>query len=258
MNSKPLPEPRRVVVLGALSAMAEATCRILAAEGAELALVARDERRLADVADDLKVRGATRVVTRVLDLAAVDDAPAVLDAISAELGGMDDVLLFYGVLGDQAAAEKEWAEARRIIDVNFTSAAQWLLAAAAKLDAQTSRCRGSIIVISSVAGDRGRRSNYVYGAAKGAISTLAQGLAHRFAATRGPRVVTMKVGFVDTPMTDGLPKGGPLWATPDDIAISVRRAMDRGGPIVYAPWFWRWIMLVIRTLPNFIFGRINI
>ncbi|HWD60071.1 MAG TPA: SDR family NAD(P)-dependent oxidoreductase, partial [Stellaceae bacterium] len=117
---------------------------------------------------------------------------------------------------------------------------------------------GSLVVLGSVAGDRGRRANFVYGAAKSGLATLVEGIAHRFAAT-GPRAVIVKPGPVVTPMTEGFAnRKGLLWATPETVAAIVRRAADKGGPVVYAPWFWRWIMLVIWLLPARLFNQLEI
>lgn len=249
--------PRKVIVLGALSAIAEATCRLLAEEGCDIAILARDPARLEVVATDLKVRGAGKVVVEALDLAATSDHAAVLSRCATALGGADAVLLFYGLLGEQGRAEHDWDHARAILDVNFTSAAGWMLAGANLIEARP-QPGGVLVAISSVGGDRGRRSNYVYGAAKGGLSILTQGIAHRLGATGKHRAVTMKLGFVDTPMTAGVAKGGPLWAKPDEVAKTIRQAMDKGGPIIYAPFFWRWIMLAIRMTPQTIFNKVNL
>lgn len=249
--------PRKVIVLGALSAIAEATCRLLAEEGADIAVLGRDGHRLEDLAADLKIRGAGQVMVEPLDLARAADPTAVLDRCAKALGGCDAVLLFYGLLGDQARAEQDWTHAREILDVNFTSAAGWMLAAANLIE-QRAEPGGVLMAISSVGGDRGRRSNYVYGAAKGALSILTQGIAHRFGATGRHRAVAMKLGFVDTPMTAGVQKGGPLWAQPEAVAKTIRQAMDKGGPMIYAPFFWRWIMLAIRMTPQAIFNKVNL
>jgi NAD(P)-dependent dehydrogenase (short-subunit alcohol dehydrogenase family) len=111
-----------------------------------------------------------------------------------------------------------------------------------------------VVAVSSVAGDRGRQSNYAYGAAKGGLALYMQGLAHSLAPV-GARAVVVKPGFVDTPMTDGMAKGGPLWARPEAIAKAIRSAASRGGPIQYAPGFWRMIMLAIRAVPAFVFHK---
>ncbi|HTZ35131.1 MAG TPA: SDR family NAD(P)-dependent oxidoreductase [Stellaceae bacterium] len=245
----------RVIVLGATSAIAEATARLYAAEGAELLLVGRRKERLAAIADDLRLRGATRVETATHDLAAPGDAAEAFAAFAASLGGADHVLLAYGILGDQAEAERDAATAQQSLATNFTSAAAWALAAAALLERQG---HGSLVVLGSVAGDRGRRANFVYGAAKAGLAALVEGIAHRFA-HRGPRAVVVKPGPTITPMTAGFAdRTGPLWATPQSVARIVRRAAERGGPVVYAPWFWRFAMLVIRFLPAPVFNRLDL
>lgn len=256
----------KLIVLGATSAIAEATARLYAGEGTELLLVARQPERLSEVAADLRLRGAARVETAARDLAAGDDAAEAFAGFVATLGGVDHVLLAYGVLGDQKAAERDPAMAAANLRVNFTSAAAWALVAAEVLERQG---HGSLVVLGSAAGDRGRRANFVYGAGKAGLAALVEGIAHRFA-DRGPgggaaaprsrpRAVVVKPGPVITPMTEAFPnRKGLLWATPEAIAAIVRRAADRGGPVVYAPWFWRWIMLVIRFLPTWVFNRLNI
>lgn len=241
----------RIIALGALSAIGEATLRLYAAEGARLLLAGRNRERLETLATDLKVRGATSVVVWPTDLAAVADAPAELARMTAAIGGMDALLLFYGTLGDHAAAEFDMQETRRILATNFTSAAEWCLAAAGIIESQR---HGSLVVVGSVAGDRGRQSNYIYGAAKGGLGLLVQGLAHRLVRCGG-RAVVVKPGFVDTPMTAGLKKGGPLWTKPEAVARIIRRAATNAGPVVYAPGFWRYIMLAVRAVPAVVFHK---
>jgi short-subunit dehydrogenase len=241
----------RVVILGALSAIAEATARRFAADGAALVLVARDATRLKELCQDLMVRGATQAIPVALDLAAEADPAAKLTAWTDQLGGLGAVLIAYGVLTDQEKAQGSPLETGKAIDVNFTSAAMWAQAAAAILEQQRT---GVLLVIGSVAGDRGRQSNYVYGAAKAGLAALTQGIGHRLAKV-GARAVLIKPGFVDTPMTAGLKKGGPLWATPAQIADVIHKAAHSGGPVVYAPWFWRFVMLIIRAVPAFVFHK---
>jgi decaprenylphospho-beta-D-erythro-pentofuranosid-2-ulose 2-reductase len=243
----------KVVILGALSAVAEETARLYAAEGAALVLVGRRSEELDAVAADLKVRGASAVHTSVLDLgaptpAAVDKA---LDEWTKTLGGLDHVILAYGVLGDQRADERDLNKAAAILDVDFRSAALWCLAVANRLEDQK---HGSLVVLGSVAGDRGRQSNFLYGATKAGLATLVQGIAHRLAPS-GARAVVLKPGFIDSPMTAHITKGGPLWASPKTIAAITRRAADKGGPIQYAPGFWRLILTIIRTVPSPIFHK---
>lgn len=242
---------KRVIVLGALSAVGEAVCRLYAAEGASLLLAARRGDRLDEVAADLKARGAADVQTAALDLEATSPSEA-FPGLVTRLGGVDHVLVAYGTLGDQGEAEKDEVAARALLSVNFTSAALWCLAAANVIEAQKS---GSLVVIGSVAGDRGRQSNYVYGAAKAGLAVLVQGIAHRLAAV-GAHAVVVKPGFIDSPMTAHIEgKGGPLWAKPEAVARIIRKAADGGGPIVYAPWFWKFILLIIRVVPAPIFHK---
>jgi short-subunit dehydrogenase len=241
-----------VVVLGATSAIAESTARLFAAEHAPLVLVGRRKERLAVLADDLRARGAPLAEVQEADLARPRSAQEQLKAWVGERPVMA-VLLFYGVLGDQARAEGDALYARDLLTTGFTSAAEWCLAAANLLELQG---RGVLIVVGSVAGDRGRQSNYVYGAAKAGLGILVQGLAHRFALRRnGPRAVLIKPGFVDTPMTDHLSTGGPLWSKPEAIARVIHKSARTGGPVQYVPSWWRWIMLIIRLMPSSIFHR---
>lgn len=244
----------RVIVLGATSAIAEATMRLYAAENAELLLVGRHADRLAAIAADLRLRGAASAETAVCDLARPGAAAAFAGFVAA-LGGVDHVLLAYGTLGEHNEAERDAATAASILQDNFISSAAWALAAAGLLERQGG---GSLVVIGSVAGDRGRRANYIYGAAKSGLATLIEGIAHRFASA-GPRAAIVKPGPTITPMTEGFAsRKGLLWATPERVAAIVRRAADKGGPVVYAPWFWRWIMLAIRLVPAPIFNRLDI
>ena len=248
--------PKHYVILGSTSAIAVATARRLATKGHKLTLLARNSSALQEIEDDLRVRGAEIASSHAFDLAQETGQAAILEEIAQTGGPIDGLLVFYGILGDQARAETDPAHARDILQINFNSAVDWILPAAQLMEA---REQGVVLTISSVAGDRGRRSNYVYGAAKAGLSVFMQGLAHKWdAMSKELRAVNVKLGFVDTPMTDHLDKGGPLWAKPDGVAVSIERALEKGGPIVYAPWFWRWIMLAIRMTPNFVFKRVNI
>lgn len=243
----------RVLILGAASGIAEATARLYAAEGAHILLGGRNEIRLSQIAADLKLRGAANVEVLLVDFETADIATT-LDAMTGAIGGIDHAVLAYGLLGNQGEAEVDLAQAARVLAVNFTSQALWSLAIAGRLERQGS---GSLVVLGSVAGDRGRRSNYVYGAAKSGISTLVQGIAHRFAG-KGPRAVVVKPGPTDTAMTADLKSRGARLASPDEVARLVRRAADRGGPVQYAPGKWRLIMRVIREIPAPIFNKLNI
>ena len=241
---------QRVIILGALSAVAQAVARRYAQQGARLVLAARRGDALSELTTDLTVRGAAEAKPVVLDLAQADAGPALAEMVAA-LGGVDVVVLAYGALTDQTRAETDLAYAAEQLQLNFSSTALWSLAAARVLEDQKA---GALVVVGSVAGDRGRQSNYIYGAAKAGLAVLVQGIAHRLA-RGGARAVVVKPGFIDTPMTAHIPKGGPLWAKPDVIAAVIVKAARGGGPVVYAPWFWRFILLIIRCVPAPIFHK---
>jgi short-subunit dehydrogenase len=241
---------KNVVILGALSGMATEIARVYAARGAHLGLLASSAERLADLCADLRVRGAGKIKTLAADLSAPASYEIVIGEFANEMGGIDVLILAYGILGDQARARLDLEHAGEILTTNFTSAALWLLAAAKHVNG-----KGTIAVFSSVAGDRGRQSNYVYGSAKGGLAVFAEGMAHELAAT-GPKVVIVKPGLVITPMTAGMHRSGPLWTGAKRAARIVVDAIDRRrGPVVYVPGFWRWIMLIIRLVPARIFHR---
>jgi short-subunit dehydrogenase len=244
---------RRIWILGGTSAIAQAYARLAAATGATLLLIGRNEEHLKANAADLVARGGNTAV-ETIDLAGGIDRNAAVGDLIARHGFPDEVLVAYGTLGDQDRALTDLAHARDIIDVNFTSVALWLLAIRARHDSAGAL---TLIVIGSVAGDRGRASNFVYGSAKGGLDRFVEGMQHAHAGT-SLHIVRVKPGFVDTPMTASIKKGGPLWAKPDQVARDIQRAVDRRAAIVYTPWFWRLIMFVIRTLPRFLFNRLKI
>jgi NAD(P)-dependent dehydrogenase (short-subunit alcohol dehydrogenase family) len=242
--------PKRIVILGAASAIAEAAARLWASQGARLALVGRNGDRLQSIAADLIARGAASAEAVVADCALADPV-STLDAAVERLGGLDVVLLAYGVLGDQLELEGDPAAAADLLSTNFVSAAGWCLAAAKRFERQR---WGTLIALGSVAGDRGRQSNYIYGASKAGLGVLVEGLAHRLARS-GARAVLIKPGFVDTPMTAHVARKGLLWAQPAEIGQAIVRVANKGGPIVYAPFFWRGIMAVVRAVPASILHR---
>lgn len=243
---------RRVVVFGATSAIAEQTARQLAAEGARLFLVARDPEWLASIRDDLGQRGAKVAGTATADLDEVAPHRGLLQAARAALGGIELVLVAHGVLAESEACERDAALLERILRTNFVGAAALCQAAALDLAAHGG---GVLIALSSVAGDRVRPANYAYGAAKGGLSMFLSGLDARFHA-HGVRVVTVKLGRVDTPMTAHLPPSR-ISVDPRVVARAILRASAGRRPVVYTPWFWRGIMLVIRALPRAIIRRLR-
>jgi short-subunit dehydrogenase len=244
---------QKVVIIGATSAIAEATARLYAARGAQLFLVARNVERLKDIADDLRVRGAPKVFQASLDMNDVQQHAALLEQAWGALGHVDVMLLAHGTLPDQTQCEASVDLALKEFATNGTSTIALLTAAAPRFVSQR---KGVMAVISSVAGDRGRQSNYLYGSAKAAVTAFASGLRQRMAKV-GVNVLTIKPGFVDTPMTKDFKKGA-LWAKPDGIARGIVRASDRGRSVVYLPGFWLPIMLIIRHIPEFVFKRIKL
>ena len=243
-----------LLILGGTSAVAQSYARLQAARGRRIVLAGRRKPALAANADDLVHRGASEAGVVVCDLADTGSLARHWDAVVAEHGPIGEVLIAYGLLGEQADTQGDAAHLEASLRTNFTSAALW---AERAFDHMNRVGQGQITVIGSVAGDRGRQSNYHYGAAKGALERFMQGMAHRAAKTPEAKigVLLVKPGFIDTPMTDHLDKGGPLWATPEQVAGAIDRAVARGRNSVYAPWFWRYILLIIRSVPRFVFHR---
>jgi short-subunit dehydrogenase len=243
---------RRTLILGATSAIAEATAREFASRGDTIFLAARNERALQALADDLRMRGARIAGTAFLDAGNLKALPEVVDRAIRSLGGLDRALIAHGTLSNQSACLLSGDALHEDFVVNALS----VMALSASLGYFfATQKHGVLAVISSVAGDRGRQSNYVYGAAKAAVTTFLCGLRQQLYDS-GVRVVTIKPGFVSTPMTASFKKGA-LWADPPRIARDIRRAMDRGTPVVYTPWFWRPIMAIIRCVPERIFQRLR-
>jgi short-subunit dehydrogenase len=244
---------RRVLVLGATSGIAREALRCFAAESANLFLVARDTDRLLAVAGDLKIRGANTVEIMTADLTDSSLYPAILDRAFSSWQGLDAALIAHGTLPNQVAAEADMAQLRDAIDANYMSAVLLMAQLANRFEEQHA---GVLAVIGSVAGDRGRRSNYIYGSAKAAVATFAAGLRLRLEPA-GAQVVLIEPGWVSTPMTSHL-KQNLLYATAERAGRDVYSAMLHPRPVVYVPWFWKWLMLIIRLLPDFIFRKLNL
>ena len=240
---------KKWIVVGATSAIAQAVVRLWALRGYKLFIVARNATHLAMVKEDLNVRGAGQVECYQMD---VNDFPRhqrMMKEAREALGGVDGILIAHGTLPDQKLCEQDFEQARKELDTNVLSTLSMLTEVANEFERQG---YGEIAVISSVAGDRGRQSNYVYGTAKAAVSTFLQGLRNRLA-SKGVHVLTIKPGFVDSPMTSAFDKGGPLWATPQQVAQGIVKAIDKQRNVAYLPWFWWVIMLVIRHIPETVF-----
>jgi decaprenylphospho-beta-D-erythro-pentofuranosid-2-ulose 2-reductase len=243
--------PRRVLIVGATSAIATEAARLYARRGASLVLTGRDPVRLAAVGDDLRVRGAAAVETVVLDV--LDRARHASVLQRAFAGRLDVALLAHGDLPDQERCQADPGETARALELNLVATAELLTLLANEFEAQRS---GTIAVITSVAGDRGRQSNYVYGAAKAGVSVFLSGMRQRLRSA-GVRVVTLKPGFVDTPMTARLPRN-PLATSPQRAARAIYRAIESGRDVAYIPWFWRPVMALIRAVPESLFKRLRL
>ncbi len=246
---------QKIVIFGATSAIAAHCARLWAVRGEALFLVARNGQRLERLLADLRVRAPGGTVEgAVADIEDFAKHEALLDRAAAALGGIDIVLIAHGSLPDQKVCESSVDLTLREIRVNALSVVSLATHVANRFETQG---RGVLAVIGSVAGDRGRQSNYVYGAAKGMVAIFLQGLRNRLA-RHGVTVLTIKPGFVDTPMTAHLEKKGPLWARPEEVAAGIVAAIDARRDVVYLPWFWRWIMLVIRVVPESLFKRLSL
>jgi short-subunit dehydrogenase len=244
---------QKILIIGATSAIAEATARLWAARGDALFLVGRNATRLEAIAADLRVRGAASVACWVMDANKVVAHSEMLESAIRALGGLDIALIAHGTLPDQKACEGSVEMTLQEIGSNGLSVVALATLLGERLEQQG---RGTLAVISSVAGDRGRQSNYVYGAAKGMVSLFLQGLRNRLS-KKGVQVLTIKPGFVDTPMTASFKKGF-LWAQPEEIAAGILQAIEKKRDEVYLPGFWWAIMFIIRHIPEAIFKKLSL
>jgi len=244
---------KKVVVLGATSGIALAAQKQLARLGCEMLLVARFPQRLAAVQADLLVRGAKQVLTYSADLASIESHADVFDFVCRSFSGYDTVLLAYGSMHEQKESEGSIDTLLEEVHVNYVSAAAILTLFAADLEQRRSGC---IAAITSVAGDRGRRSNYVYGSAKGALSIFLQGLRCRLHPA-GVKVMTIKPGPTQTAMTDHL-SSVTRFADPEAVARDIVRALERRAPdVLYTPKVWRYVMSAVEHIPETIFKRLS-
>lgn len=237
-----------LLVIGATSDIAIATTHFFAQKGFDLVLVGRNPKQLSLLKKDLEIRFQRKVYTHVLDVEQLENHERFLNSLPVEIDG---ALMAIGYLPDQQKAEKEVKEIEKTIWINYTGPTLLLQSIANYLE---TRNGGFIIGISSVAGDRGRRSNYIYGGAKAGFSAFLSGLRNRYYQA-GIHVITVKPGFVRTKMTSHLSLPEPLVAEPERIARDIWKAYQKKKDIVYTPWYWRWIMLLIRLLPEFWFKK---
>lgn len=244
---------RKILIIGATSAIAQETAKLFAVDGNKFFLVSRDSAKLEAIAADLRVRGAQEIFFHAMDINEFDKHAELIEKAKNALIGLDTVLLAHGTLANQKACEQNFALAHQEYKTNFLSVVSVLTHIANDFERQKSGC---VAVISSVAGDRGRQSNYVYGSAKGGLTVFLQGLRNRLHHA-GVNVITVKPGFVDTPMTMDFKKG-LLWVGPHVVAQGIYNAIIKRKRVVYVPWFWIIIMLVIKSIPERLFIRLKL
>jgi len=246
---------KKIVIVGATSAIAEQCARLwVQGAGVDMVLMGRDAARTERVADDLRVRGSEAAIeVLTADFVTPSAVQKTVDEIVAA-GPVDMVLIAHGSLPDQFACQDSLNQCNEALTVNGISPVLFAEAFAGHMQQNN---KGTLGIIGSVAGDRGRKSNYVYGAAKGLVTRYAQGLQHRLAKS-GVKVVLIKPGPTDTPMTAHLKGSGAKLAGADSVARDIVRGMEKGAPVVYAPAKWAVIMMVIRHLPRFVFNKMDI
>jgi len=240
-----------VLILGASSDMAASLAKTYASHGYDLQLASRRTSRLTPMQSDLAIRYGVACTLHEFDALDFDGHKAFFDALPAV---PDVTICVFGLLGDNEKAEKDWAECKTILDSNYTGAISILNIAASRCEA---RGHGLIIGISSVAGERGRQSNYLYGSAKAGFTAYLSGLRNRLY-HKNIHVLTVKPGFVYTRMTEGMPLSPLLTATPDKVAQAIYTAAVRKKNVIYVKWFWRWIMLIIKSIPEFLFKKLKL
>lgn len=242
----------KFLILGATSAVARSFCERTISKGDQVILVGRNKEKI----DSLKkhyntIKPGSVVHTFILDFNNTDNHHELATILNR--WKVANVLCAWGILGNDKKAQEESSHALEIINSNFTSYVSVLATITPYFEKLN---KGSITVITSVAGDRGRQSNYTYGSAKGALSIYLDGMRHRFASSK-VSIIDIKPGFIDTPMTADFKKG-PLWAKPETIAKDIDYAIIKSRPRIYTPFFWRYIMYVIKNIPFKVFRKLKI
>ncbi len=241
---------KNVLILGATSDMAQAIAKKFAAEGWSLSLAALEQEMLDTIAADLRIRSSAPVEAYPFNATDFEGHAAFYASLKTK---PDVVVAAFGYMSDQEKVRNDLTDIRRTIDINFTGMATMLSVIA---DDFEKRGSGAIAAISSVAGDRGRQSNYIYGSAKAGLTAFLAGLRNRLA-RKGVHVMTVKPGFVRTKMTEGLELPGILTAEPEQVATAVYKGLEKKRNVVYVLWMWRCIMLMIRHIPEFIFKKMG-
>ena len=240
-----------VLILGAKSDIAKALAHEYAQNGYDLYLAARNTDAIAADVSDLAIRYNCTAKAVVFDAEKTESHAAFYDSL---LPKPEIVISVFGVMFPQEEVQKDWKLAAQTIAVNYTGAVSILEIAANEMEKTGS---GTIIGISSVAGDRGRAGNYLYGSAKAGFTAYLSGLRNRLA-KKGVHVLTVKPGFVRTAMTEGLPLPAPLTAKPQQIAKDIFRAAKKQKNVLYSLWMWKYVMLIIRNIPEFVFKKLKL
>ncbi|QSZ41682.1 SDR family oxidoreductase [Sulfurimonas aquatica] len=240
-----------VLIVGAKSDIAKELSRVYSKNGYDLYLAARDVNELEEFKTDLEVRSNMNVELVELDITQFDSHQSIYSSLKERPLG---VIVVSGYMNEQHVVEKDWSESLNTINVNYTGAVSLLNIIANDFEQEK---RGFIVGVSSVAGDRGRKANYIYGSAKAAFSTYLSGLRNRLFES-GVSVLTVKPGFVATKMTENLDLPEKLTAQPSEVAQDVFKAQQSGKDILYTKWIWRYVMLIIKHIPEFMFKKMSI
>lgn len=243
-----------LLVLGANSLIAQAAAAKFAEANHEIIFAGRNNDELAKLANDFSIRYKAKASHMHFDGVDYSSHKKFLEDVLAKTPDLNYVLIAFGYLGTQEKAQVDFNEAHRIIDTNYTGVVSICELIAAEFE---SRKKGNIAVISSVAGDRGRQSNYMYGSAKAGLTAYLSGLRSRMFKS-GVNVLTIKPGFVNTPMTYGMPLPKPLVASPEKVGGDIYKAMVAGKSVIYTPFYWRFIMAIVKAIPEFIFKKLKI
>lgn len=240
-----------ILIIGAKSDIAKATAKEYAKQGYDLYLAARDSSELEEFANDIKIRYERKIKCVELDILDYTSHNIFYEELEQKPLGVISVV---GYLGDQCKAENDFNETQKIIDTNYTGVVSLINIIATDFEKRKS---GFIVGISSVAGDRGRKSNYIYGSAKAALTSYLSGLRNRLYATN-VQVLTVKPGFVNTKMTEGIDLPEKLTAQPEEVAKNIYKAQQKGKNVLYTKWIWKWVMLIIKYIPESQFKKMSI
>ena len=244
---------KNILIIGATSSIAKHTARLYAKQNCSLYLIARDKEQLETIAADLKIKGAKAVNYDLFEANITTSYELLLNKAFESLGFIDLILIAHGTLPNQKHCQDNTIELTNALTVNAISVVVLLTHIANRLEKQQ---HGTIAVITSVAGIRGRQSNYIYGAAKGMISLFLQGLRNRLFKSN-VNIIDIKPGLIDTPMTNSFKKG-LLWSKPEKVANCIYKAVKKNKHTIYAPCYWKYIMIVIKLIPESLFKRLSL